>query len=595
MSQSATTDAIRAAWEEFQTSGRVRAGVRPLTARSWMRSKAFGVPIQGQLPLRYLESAEGDTALLRAARPVIQKLFEEMHGIHAAMLLTDADARVIGRWSDDQAFCRRLDDRGATTGFIYEESRVGTSALGTVLEEGQPVVVLGPEHYAESLQDVSAVGVPVLHPVSGRLEGVVDLVCPNEHHSPMMLPLVVRAAGEIGARLLTGYAREDRSLLDAYLHAERRGPKRPMLAINARVLMANPSAADLLGATSHAMLWDAVQKAMRDGRHELLVLTDESGAEVHASVVETRDGGELVGAVLQLRERNESRGRGTSLPTPSRAVTLLTRALPGGSSSWQSVLRRASTVFHSRERMLLVGSAGVGKRSLALALCETHDPEGLVVEHDAADIPGGGGEAWIEGVMARRTERLAARVLTHLDRLKPALIDRLCRWLDSLPDDEPPIIATLRAGHDGRISPELLTQFPHVIALPDLRDRQDDIRDIAAAVALEAGAHVPVRIEPAALRALVAADWPGNVRQLRRTVLAARAVCPGTVLRPADLPQQVRASTARLSLTRLQRLERDMIEATLAAESGNKLAAAASLGISRSTLYRKMKAFGIEG
>jgi sigma-54 dependent transcriptional regulator, acetoin dehydrogenase operon transcriptional activator AcoR len=589
-----TSDAIRAAWHEFQTSGHILEGVRPQTARSWLRSKAFGVPVEGQPPLRFAGAAVGDNAFLRAARPVVQTLFEDMRGINAAMLLTDADARVIGRWSDDQAFCRRLDDRGAAVGFIYEESRVGTSALGSVLEEGQAIEVLGAEHYAENLQDVSAVGVPVLHPVTGRLEGVVDLVCPNEHYSPTMLPLVARAAAEIGTRLITGYAGEDRALLDAYLNAERRGPRRPMLAINGRVLMANPLAADLLGAVSHEMLWDTVQRSLSKGSSEAVVVADEDGLLVRATIVETRDGGERVGAVLQLREERTVTRKASSPAPAVRAVARLSAALPGESNAWQAVLRRASTVFSSRERILLAGGPGVGKRSLALALCSTHDPEGLVAEHDAADVASARGQSWLDEVMANRPRRLAARVVTHVDRLEPAVLDRMCRWLDGLPAEEPPVIATVSSDADGRVDPALLTQFPHLITLPDLSDRREDIRDIAAAVGVEPASHVPVRIEPGALRVLAAAEWPGNVRQLRRTVLAARAVCPGTVLRTADLPEQVRSSSAGISLTKLQRLERDSIEATLAAENGNKLAAAASLGISRSTLYRKMQAFGLD-
>jgi transcriptional regulator of acetoin/glycerol metabolism len=594
MSRPLSGDAIRSAWEEFHTTGHIREGVRPSTARSWMRSKGFGVPVQGQPPVRYAGGADGDSALLRAARPVVQRLFEEMRGINAAMLLTDANARVVGRWSDDRAFCRQLDERGATVGFVYEESRVGTSALGTVLEEGRTVEVLGAEHYAENLQDVSAVGVPILHPVSGRLEGVIDLVCPNEHHSPTMLPLVVRAAEEIGTRLITGYAGEDRALLDAYLHAERRGPKRPMLAINGRVLMANPLAAKLLGPTDHEMLWEGVQRSLRSRESELVVVSDDAGVTVRATIIETRDGGERVGAVLQLREHGATFRSPSSPPAVTRAVSLLSNALPGRSNSWQAVLRRASTVFSSRERILLIGGPGVGKRALALALCKAHDADGLIAEFDAEDAPPSGG-AWLDAVTAQPSGRLAARILTHIDRLEPDVLHRLCRWLDALPAEEPPIIATLCTGEDGNVAPALLTQFPHLIALPDLSGRLDDIADIATAVALEPGSHLPVRIEPAAVLALVAADWPGNVRQLRRTVLAARAVCPGTVLRMADLPEQVRATRRGISLTKLQRSERDMIAATLAAENGNKLAAAAILGISRSTLYRKMKAFGIEG
>src|SRR4051794_35853379 len=138
--------------DEFLTTGDLPSDVRPLMARSWMRSQAFGVSPDGPLDLRYTGPVDTDCALLRAARPVADKLFAEMGGTHLAMMLTDANSRVLGRWCGHESLARHLDTVGSSPGFVFEESRAGTSALGTVLEEGRSVEVMGHEHYAECLR-----------------------------------------------------------------------------------------------------------------------------------------------------------------------------------------------------------------------------------------------------------------------------------------------------------------------------------------------------------------------------------------------------------------------------------------------------------
>lgn len=99
-----------------------------------------------------------------------------------------------------------------------------------------------------------------------------------------------------------------------------------------------------------------------------------------------------------------------------------------------------------------------------------------------------------------------------------------------------------------------------------------------------------VRLDPGALRALSAHDWPGNLRELRATLRAARTLAPGTVVRAQDLPALVPAFSARHYGT-LHRIEMETIVDAVRAAGGNKHQAAQQLGISRSTLYRRLRDF----
>ena len=94
------------------------------------------------------------------------------------------------------------------------------------------------------------------------------------------------------------------------------------------------------------------------------------------------------------------------------------------------------------------------------------------------------------------------------------------------------------------------------------------------------------------MRVLARNAWPGNVAELRDVLAAAMRQRPAGVIRSEDLPASCR-TTSRRVLSPMEALERDAIVRALADAGGNKRVAAAALGISRSSLYRKMHTYGI--
>ena len=87
--------------------------------------------------------------------------------------------------------------------------------------------------------------------------------------------------------------------------------------------------------------------------------------------------------------------------------------------------------------------------------------------------------------------------------------------------------------------------------------------------------------------------WPDNVRELRRVLATALVGCMGFDLTVDDLPAPYRRPPAPRTLALLETTERDAIVAALQKTGWDKEAAAAELGISRATIYRKVKRFGI--
>jgi transcriptional regulator of acetoin/glycerol metabolism len=99
-------------------------------------------------------------------------------------------------------------------------------------------------------------------------------------------------------------------------------------------------------------------------------------------------------------------------------------------------------------------------------------------------------------------------------------------------------------------------------------------------------------------------DWPGNVRELENAIEHAFVICGASVIGRADLPPHIlgdrpavqpgRAGTDPDRLSPLQSSEAVVIREALARNGGNRTATARDLGISRNTLWRKMKSYGIE-
>jgi two-component system nitrogen regulation response regulator NtrX len=147
------------------------------------------------------------------------------------------------------------------------------------------------------------------------------------------------------------------------------------------------------------------------------------------------------------------------------------------------------------------------------------------------------------------------------------------------------------------------------IFVPPLRDRREDVALLAdhfmAEFAREYGRR-PKSFEPAATAALEQYLWPGNVRELRNVIERLVIMVPGDSISKSDL--HFLESTAadresagdgdnaaeRVSLHEARdRFERDLILRTIAEQQGNMSRTAEALGVERSNLYRKMRAFGI--
>lgn len=140
------------------------------------------------------------------------------------------------------------------------------------------------------------------------------------------------------------------------------------------------------------------------------------------------------------------------------------------------------------------------------------------------------------------------------------------------------------------------------LRMPCLKQMRSDIPLFADFFLDQANRELDKRIvgfDAAAAAALVACDWPGNLRQLKNAVMSATLLAAGEYVTICDLPAEVTAgpaeepAAASLSL-RDPASEEEQIRRAIAAAGGNKSQAAKLLGIDRKTLYNKLHLYGIE-
>jgi DNA-binding NtrC family response regulator len=141
------------------------------------------------------------------------------------------------------------------------------------------------------------------------------------------------------------------------------------------------------------------------------------------------------------------------------------------------------------------------------------------------------------------------------------------------------------------------------VDLPPLRARREDVPLLVRAFLDEFSRENNKQVReltPDALNVFLAYDWPGNVRELRNAIEQMVVLARGERLTLRDVPVAIRsgADLSRINAVRtgmtVEGAERQLIEQALKETDGNRTKAAQKIGISRRTLHRKLKGYGIE-
>ena len=319
--------------------------------------------------------------------------------------------------------------------------------------------------------------------------------------------------------------------------------------------------------------------------------------------------------------------------------------LIGRSAAMERIFRLVENLEQSEATVLLTGESGTGKEVVARAI-HAHSPcrGGPFVAVNCGALPGelleselfGHVRGAFTGAVRDRVGRfeLAAGGSLFLDEvgdLPLALQVKLLRVLQERTFERvgesrsrtasARILAATnidlkRAVQQGRFREDLYYRLRVVpIEIPPLRERREDISPLATTLLARVGARHgrALRFSPDALRALIAYPWPGNVRELENALEYAVAVCKGQTIGPEDLPAEVEsgrtdlvASPAPHDLAPRAGLvpasgpagppsppDAATLRSVLAQHQWRRAEAARALGLSRTTLWRRMREVGL--
>jgi transcriptional regulator of acetoin/glycerol metabolism len=541
--------------------------------------------------LIYKGEHESHIRLRRAADPVLSRLADQLAGLSAGVLLADHEATLVQRWVPDHDFVTMLDRIHADSGFDNSEPAVGTNGTGSVVELGTAFQVTGAEHFNDALQAFTCVGVPIRHPITRRLEGVITMTCRAASANPLLTPLMMSTAHEVEGRLLWEATSTERELLDVYLRSSRRG-NRPVAVVGEGVVIAGPQVTDLLEGIDRAVLWDTAQAAARDDRSLAQFADSAPGLSRVLRCTPVESDGTVLGALIEFDVGEPQR--------PTHEVPIQTAvSLPGKSQAAAQVVAHATRLASRGVPVIVQGEPGVGKLTVAYAVLRAVGvlPDQVSVLDVSSDWEAGA--AHFVTLLRREFDGNApAVVMRHVDLLSSEAAAACSVLLESAPAATR-VVATMTTGSSvPLLSPGMQRLVDTIgvgrVTVPPLRERRDDIATAANGMAAKYGRERGVHLGADALRCLVRAPWPGNMRQLEATVRGAVLASSSGEILPSALPLELQINPQRHALSPIEELELAAIMDALRKHRGNKQAAAAEIGFSRSTLYRKLRAYKID-
>jgi sigma-54 dependent transcriptional regulator, acetoin dehydrogenase operon transcriptional activator AcoR len=637
---------LREARRQLMNRGSLAADlIQPELARSWLRSWDAGLQPCGRMAgaphasgAQLARALEIQRELVAHARPVMEFVADQTRDTDSMVILAGADGILLHALGD-APFVDRAERVALRPGATWNEQYRGTNAIGTALTDDRAIVVHADEHYLERNSFLTCAAAPI-HGPKGSLLGVLDVSGDRRGYHRHTLGLVRSAARMIEHKLFdTGHDPRHWAGLRLRFHAQAEGlgtVTEGLLAVREDGLLegANATALQLLALRWSDLAHTRLDAALAEPFAQLL---DWSLRSPHMPRVVHTASGQAVwvrveaGRLVHLPLHHAVAQAPASAPAPADALA----AMDTGDARLRATIARARKVMGKSIPLLLQGESGVGKEVFARALHDSGPrrersfvavncaalPENLIEAELFGYQRGAFTGALREGAPGRIREADGGTLfLDEIGDMPLALQARLLRVLQDrqvvplgggkpVPVDFALMCATHRdlAGEiqASRFREDLYYRLNGLaLQLPALRERSD-LEHLLARELRSLVSDRAVTVAPDLLAALRRYRWPGNIRQLANALRTACALLDSheTVIGwehlSDDLAEALRAAYPPAPVdphgpgdeatSDLRSMSRQAIERSVSACEGNLSEAARRLGISRNTLYRRLR------
>jgi transcriptional regulator of acetoin/glycerol metabolism len=628
-------------------------GMHEAIKRSRARSVRFGVdPSQDGAPEasrlsdeQLRERIDGQKEFYALARDQLDSLYRLLKDTGFCMALADPEGYILYVIGDPELI-EHFKRRRCLPGYRWTERDIGTCAIGFVLEEKIPVFLPGDLMYSTLVRDISNAGAPVFSP-DGALIGVIILSGSSQMMHVHTLGLVRQAAETVTSQIRERERTRELAIKHQYMMALLESDSQGMVTVDqeGRIVQANKKARAILhlplnyeGKPFKDFLGNNLdlRKQVQSGKRfqAMEIPTMQAGVSHYASLDPIRlENGELVGGLFSLTEKKEMMRMAVKVTGYNAHFTF--DSIVGSSPALKDVMHRARIAADSTAPVLLCGETGTGKELFAQAIHNAGErkdrpfvaincgaiPKELI-ESELFGYEEGAFTGAQKGGRLGKIE-LADSGTLFLDEIGDMPIDMQVKLLRVLQSGELQRVGGLRTVRvDLRVISATNKDLGQCIVahkfradlfyristltltIPALRNRVEDIIPLALHFIQRHEVNlnrVALPLPSETVEALKLYPWPGNIRQLESAIECAMHLAEGGKLLPEHLGINKGLKDSFIKseehipgqLLRLDRIEKNAIVEAFDHLNGNIRQIAVTLGISRPTLYRKLKKYGL--
>lgn len=630
----------------------------PEIADSWLRSRSNKIdPFMKKLGDNshikdYEELVKNKKILIQTVSSYIRKFMPLLTASEYIMCLTDENGVVLlieGSPKEIDSF-NRLDIGLATN---LSEELVGTTAHSLCIRHRKPVQIIGPYNFLTALQDNITSATPIMDENNNVLGTiiVVQMVTKRDLHNlnAHSLGWVISMGFAIENLLKVRKRNSSLSLMNGILHTTLSLVDEGIITLNKEGMIShiNAEGAAILGVPAEEVNNKHFSVFMKPDQCRLIsdALFGGSSIQDYETVINNNHSG--IQCLMNIRPVLEEK-------IPNGAVMRLVRSekvdrlvvqrggaiasyrfndIIGASPAVQKAIRIGRDIGRKQINVLLIGESGTGKELFAQSIHNESRSSGPFVAINCASIPRNLFESELfgyEGGAFTGAERkgrpgkieLANNGTLFLDEIGDMPLEIQPVFLRILEDKR-----VMRLGGNRYIPVDFrivaatnkdlyqmvqeksfredlyfrLSVFK--IIIPPLRDRGDDILLLAAYfmedICKKLKCHVP-KWSPGVKKIISEYYWPGNVRQLQNAIVYAVNMAHDGIIEKDDLPDELlygkphNINKSKSQILTLEEVEKNTILEALELTNNNTIEAAMLLGVGRSTIYRKLKQYGID-